>query len=422
MRTTFLLRILSVISLIGLVFFIGCEEDQTPTTVIQGLQLEASHPGKLNAFPILGYMQSGGKLPPQIDGFKTDLIWDAAEPYEIALSPDAQGYAPKVTLRALYDNWYLYILTEWEDKTQDVTPNFWWYGNPGGITEIGVFDTTYTVWVTADSFYKPQRHPVKRPFTAPRWSRWSTAFPAIIKTTTYQASVNIALDKVRTKTWDTTFVGYDTLKFSGAEDGFSFLWNVNVGNFLNCSNLCHGGSRMSTDLNESADVWSWSAYRTNFKKVTDDLALTSTGFTGDSGDSCFVDNLDVAKNLPAFAFKDHPFRNTDVLYDTMAVTYFGTLDWASGNYIPGYKIKNPSLSRADVRAVGTYEDNKWILEVRRKLQTVDIARSRNTDDIQFNPDSDADVSFHLALYNNSRGKNHAFTSTVQVMHFVQLLK
>jgi hypothetical protein len=425
MRTTSLLKIFLTISMIVFTVFICCEED-SPTDAIEGeasIKIEAPEPGKLNVFPILGYMQSGAKLAPEIDGVENDLIWDSAEPLEIQLDADDKGFAPKVTLRALYDNWFIYILAEWEDNTQDITPNFWWYGNPdpNGTTDIAVYDTIYTVWVTADSFYKPQRRPVKIATGPEVWSRWDKEFNFITKTTTYEAQVTVSVDSVFTTTWDSTFVTYDTLHFSGSEDGMSFMWNTNIGNFLNCSNLCHGGETFYADLNEAADVWSWYAYRTNFKEKSDDLSLTNLGFVGDQGDSAFVDNINSDENLPARAFIDHPYRNTDVLYDTATVNYYSSLAWFSGNYIPGYELQDPTDSRADVETIGTHTDGKWILEIKRKLQTRPVNLSTDNSDIQFNPDSDADVDFHLVVYNNARGKNHAYTSTVQVLHFVQLV-
>lgn len=421
MQTASLRKMILAISVLCLVGFLGCEKEENPTQIIQGFEMESPEDGKLNAFPILGYMQDHANLSPLIDGSNSDLIWDSAEPYAVDLQPDENGFAPQVTLRALYDGWFFYLLAEWEDGTKDISPNFWWRGNsdPSKTTNITVQDTIYTVWVTADSSYRPQRRPVKREEPNVAWRRWGTPFHAVIKTTTFQYQVTVSVDSVFTTTWDSSFVSYDTLKISGGEDGLALMWNVNVGNFLKCSNLCHGNAAMSTDLNESADVWSWYSYRTNFKKVADDLSVSNLGFNGDAGDSCYIDNID--GQLPDYAFVDQPLRNADVIYDTTSVNYFGTLDWFSGNYIPGYVLKNPSDERADVRAVATHDGKKWILEMRRRLQT-DELKTTNASDVQFNPDSNADVAFHVALYNNSRGKNHASTNSAHILHFVQLKK
>jgi hypothetical protein len=410
------------ISLLCLVAFLGCEKEENPTEVIQGFELEPTEAGKLNAFPILGYMQDNAYLSPEVDGSNTDLIWDSAEPYTVQLAPDENGFAPEVTFRALYDSWFIYFLIEWEDETRDISPNFWWRGNsdPSKTTNVTVQDTIYTVWVTADSSYRPQRRPVKREEPNVAWRRWGTPFDAVIKTTTFQYQVTVSVDSVFTTIWDSSFVSYDTLKISGGEDGLALMWNVNAANFLKCSNLCHGNTSVSTDLNESADVWSWYSYRTNFKKVCDDLSLSNLGFAGDIGDSCFIDNID--GSLPDYAFVDQPLRNADAIYDTTSVNYYGTLAWFSGNYIPGYVLKTPSDDRADIRAVATHDGKKWELEMKRKLQTRDIKTTIDDSDIQFNPDSNADVAFHLVLYNNSRGKNHALTTSAHILHFVQLKK
>lgn len=425
MRMTSLLKVMLITSLLFIVFFLGCEEEKNPTTVIEGIQMEAPESGKLNAFPILGYMQNSAYRAPKIDGSASEMIWDAAEQYEIQLAADENGNAPNVKLRALYDNWYIYILAEWDDASKDMEPGFWWYGNPdpNGTTDIAINDTIYTVWVTEDSTFMPQRRPVKVATGPESWRRWHTPFDAVTKKTTHQFEVHVSVDSVFSTVWDSVFVTYDTLHISGGEDGLALMWNVNVGNFLNCANLCHDNSHMSTDTDEAADVWFWSSYRTNLKGVSDDLALTGTGFVGDEGDSCFVNNIDTENDLPDFAFIDHPSRNSMVLYDTSSVKYYGSLAWFSGHYIPGYSLYDPTESRADVEAVGSYDtDGKWILEIKRRIHTDDIQMTTDNTDIQFNPESEADVSFHLVVYNNAGGKNHAKTSNVEILHFVQLMK
>jgi|GEM_PF-2305284 len=426
MRTISVLMVMLAIGLIWGMLFLGCEEDSNPVEAVQSTQMEASEAGKLNAFPILGYMQSGAYIAPEIDGSNDDQIWKNTEPFEIQLTPDETGFAPTVTTRALYDNWYIYLMAEWDDEQVDERPNFWWFGNPdpNGTTDIAVYDTIFTIWVTEDSSFKPPRRPVRRAAGPEVWSRWATPFSAITKTMTYISQVNVSVDGVYTTTWDTVEVSYDTLKFSGGEDGLSIMWNVNVGNFLNCSNLCHGDSRMSTDQNEAADVWSWYAYRTNHRKVTDDLALLTEGFVGDEGDSCYTDNIDRSKTppIPAWAYLHQPQKDTLVLYDLRSVKFYTSLPWFSGNHIPGYKLNIPSGSRGDVVAVGRHKDGRWTLEIKRLLHTVDIQTSKDNTDVQFNPNADADVSFHLVAYNNALGKKHAYTGSVQTLHFVQLLR
>jgi len=425
MRTILIFKVLLAISIVFMIFSLACEEEKNPTEIIQGIQVEAVEDGKLNAIPILGYMQDAAYLAPAIDGIKSEAVWDNALAYELPLEPDENGFAPTVTLYALYDNWYLYLLAEWEDPSKDEQPDFWWFGNSDvtGTSDVAIYDTIFTKWVTADSSYKPQRKPVKRALTPQTWSRWSVPFSPVTKTIINRANVDINIDSTEfTTTWDTTYTTWDTLTFSGGEDGLAMMWNINVSNFLNCTNLCHGNSSLSTDQNESADIWAWYAYRTNNKRTADDLALLNTGFVGDDGDSCFWDNTNADGTLPSHSYMFHPDRNADVVYDTTSITYYASLDWFTGNYIPGYILQNPSGNRADVRAVANYNNGKWYLEMSRKLNTADVGNDAATTDIQFNPDSVADVSFHLVVYNNSRGKNHAATTSVQILHFVQLKK
>ncbi|MBN2091533.1 hypothetical protein JW964_18110 [candidate division KSB1 bacterium] len=426
MRTLAAIKTLLVIILISGIFFLACEEDSNPVDVVKGNLMEAPEPGVLNAFPILGYMQSGAMLAPEIDNSKNEIIWDSAEPYEIQLEPDENGFAPTVSIRALYDNWYVYFLVEWDDSTKDDRPGYWWYGNPdpNGTTDIAIYDTIYTVWVTEDSSFKPQRRPVRRATGPQVWSRWNTSFDATIKTTTYLSKVTVSVDSIFTTTWDTVEVSYETIEFSGGEDGLALMWNVNTANFLNCSNLCHNNNQMSTDSDESADVWAWYAYRTNFRDHADDLALLHEGFVGDAGGTPFEDNVNSDANppVPKWAYLHQPQQDTLVLYHLREVNFYPSLPWFSGNYIPGYKVNVPTGSRADVEASGTHEDNGWFLEMRRSLQTDDITKTIDKTDIQFNPSADADMSFHLVVYNNNQGKRHAYTGSVHTLHFIQLLK
>jgi hypothetical protein len=61
--------------------------------------------------------------------------------------------------------------------------------------------------------------------------------------------------------------------------------------------------------------------------------------------------------------------------------------------IPGYLLKNPSVSRADVKASGKYNDGNWQLVLKRALQT------KNDDDVQF--DITKEYPFGAAIMDNS---------------------
>lgn len=374
--------ILFAIASCALVFSVSCDKDQQQTILQSGLMVEDFDPAVLNAYPIMGYLRTGAPTYPILDGKGGDLIWHETLPYEVETTT-ANGAGPTVTLKALYDNYYLFILAEWEDDTKSIHKDFWWFGEPG------MGDTTY---VTSSDY---------------SWHRISSAWEGYVG----------SIDKVRIDTTatppDTTIIyEYEKVEFSGNEDGLAFMFNVNSTNFLNCTNLCHGNS-MKTDANETVDIWYWHAGITNPRNYFDDLYLDSEGFKGDTGNPIFKENI--KDGLPNFATAQGPGANVNVLYDSTAVQYYGTLKWFGSNSIPGWVVQRPSGSRADVRTYANYDGTKWTLEIRRALDTF----VKDGTDIILNPGTDASLEFHLALYNNSSGADHAISSNVHLIRFLQ---
>ena len=152
----------------------------------------------------------------------------------------------------------------------------------------------------------------------------------------------------------------DTSESSQTEDdGFAIMWNQNSADFISCANFCHAANSMSTDINEFADVWKWGALSTDSSGYLDDGFLDDEGFQDDTG-----------------------------------------------------------LSINDIIAKGIYEDGIRILEMKRRLKTV--VEPENSD-VEFNPESNANVDFHLAVFNNSQGIEHAVSQKVHVLHFLQLI-
>lgn len=366
---------------------IACNKDSETTIVNTGFEVEEFEADKLNAYPIIGYMQSGSVTYPVLDGDARDEIWTLTEPYQVQTTADANGFAPTVTLKALYDNYYLFLLATWEDTTESFRKDMWWLGKPDNG------DTTY-----AD----------RKDYT---WHQISSPFKA------YLGTVDKVLIDTTVVPPDTQYVyAYEQIEISGDEDALAIMWNVNSNNFLNCANLCHGGSSMSTDTDEMADVWFWSAARTNPKKYADDRSLQDTGFANDQGDPCFKPNENEGE--PAFANVLDPGSNRSFLYDSTATKYYSTLEWRGGNRIAGYILSWPSGSRADIRAVGKYKEGSWTVEIRRRLDTM----VEDGTDIIFNPDTEANIAFHLAIYDNAHGDNHAISSDTHLLHFLQLKK
>jgi hypothetical protein len=364
-------------------FFTACNKDQTTTVLQSGLKIEPFEKDKLNALPIIGYLKTDAPLYPVVDGDAKEAIWSLTEPFDIQTTADEKGFAPTITMKALYDNYYLFLLATWQDTSQSAQKNIWWYGspNPG--------DTTYAT---------------RKDYT---WTQISAPYYGTLA----------RLQKIRVDTTttppDTQYVyDYSSVKFSGDEDAFAIMFNVNSTNFLNCTNFCHGNT-MRMDTDEMADVWEWGATRTNIKNTADDLSLSDQGFTGDAGIAAY--ELNLKEGHPAFASTLDPGANVPVLVDSAAILFYPQLPWTGGNKIPGYVMHTPAGSRGDLLVKGHFKDGVWTLEMRRELDTL-VADGT---DVILNPDADANLEFHIALYDNAHGSSHATSTGVNLLHFLQ---
>ena len=447
------MRTIQMILIFLVLLFIACEDDKTTTPVEADYIIEDPEPAKLNVYPILGYMETGGDLVPKIDGRATDLIWQDkySPPYEIVTRGGKDGFAPTVTMKALYDNWYLYLLISWEDETKSLQKNTWWVGEPDPQKHsiINVFDSTFTYYSPADTIYSetdtlhmPEDtvsvNKKVRSSVQTDWTVIDKLFTAVIEIVTYK--VDIIVDSIRTPPTieyldGGTSTEYDTIIISGDEDGLAIFWNNNSSN-VSCSEFCHGNS-MAAGFNEILDVWHWRAQMTNafqpknfddieeYLGYADDKFLTNAGLHGDAGDSTCIINSDGL--LPLY-MDYHNSSNTgfnpNYLLDSMWVAIFpftDQLNWQATNTLPGYIRHKPTGSRDDVRAKGGYSEGKWTLEIKRRLSTYsDLAETVFDDtDNQFNPNSDTDIEFLISVFDNAHGQDHATSADVHKIHFLQ---
>jgi len=441
------MRIIPVILIFSLALFIACDEDKTTTPTESGLLIEEPQLDKLNAYPILGYIKSGGNIAPKIDGRGNDYIWQNVMPYSITAVNGKDGFAPTVTIKALYDNWYIYFLVYWEDETKSLEKNTWWFGqsDPTQYTTINLYDSTFiyytppdTIYSDTDTTYFPADtvsvNKKVRDTVHKEWSVISEPFTGIIETITYR--VNVIIDSMQTPPTISYLQGntssdFDTIFVSGDEDGFSMFWENEQTTITSCSNLCHGSS-MATPENQTLDVWQWGALKTNsyslkdfaeiaeFLGYADDKYLTKNGFLGDAGDSTCIPNVnDLFPKYIDYHNSGNTGFNPFYLHDSLWVTtiYFAkTLPWQGTNMLPGFVRHKPTASRDDVRLNGTHDSGVWTLEIKRPLFTEDEV------DIQFNPNTENDYDFYISVFDNSHGSSHAVSEQVHKLHFLQLSK
>lgn len=284
---------------------------------------------------------------PRIDGIPGDAEWGEEISVSLPLVSVDGGGPENAKLRAAYDDEYVYLSVIWQDPTgtESIQKNTWTYDAASGS-----------------------------------WSR------------------------------------------SGDEDRVYVLWNINASDFeRGCTTYCHVGlpswegldTKMGTNNpGEVVDTWHWKAARTNPLDYADDKHwVDPTNADGgetrlsDAGSGFYSTNK--SGDLPLYMQVSDPGTSSPFLFATAAVDFDATADWADGDIIPGYTLKQPSGSRADVTAVGRYNDGVWVVEFMRKLDT------GNSDDAAFAAGND--YAFSLGISDNSgASKNGAPLLTLRL--------
>ncbi len=201
------------------------------------------------------------------------------------------------------------------------------------------------------------------------------------------------------------------------EDGFGLLWDAK-GQFNNfsCSYACHindfgvnkdsfhASNKMRMAQEDSwLDLWNWKAARTAKLGFADDRYLDSEGMHGDVPGELFTENSNAHLNIPDGI---RPFGEGDIpIYDAERLPANEGFH-PPGSVAPGYLIKRPVGGRADVLAVTRYEQGRWVVTLRRALQTGDPY------DVVFVPGDEMGVAFGLALMDHSLYEHYA-SNTVE---------
>jgi hypothetical protein len=204
------------------------------------------------------------------------------------------------------------------------------------------------------------------------------------------------------------------------EDGFGLLWDAN-GQFnkFSCSYACHitdfGVSKANfhasnkmrlAQENTWLDLWNWKAARTASLGFADDRYLDAEGMHGDTPGELFTENSRAfasgSEDIRPFGEGDAPVYDAERLPADEGFRPPGTT-------APGYLLKRPVGDRADVLAVSRYEAGRWIVVLRRALQTGDPR------DVVFVPGDEMGVSFGLALMDHSLYEHYASNTTERLV-------
>lgn len=141
-----------------------------------------------------------------------------------------------------------------------------------------------------------------------------------------------------------------------------------------------------------ADMWHWKAARSNpLGLVHDQMTIIGTDPVAKAFKATATNGREIFIRRPSDA--------GDELYDTKR---YGTREQDT---MPKYVLtENPKGSVTDIHCRGVWQDGKWNLEIRRKLNT------GNPDDIVFAPG--AAVPAGIAVFDHSGDDNHAISDTL----------
>lgn len=337
--------------------------------------------------------------PPTIDG-NIDAKWDDAEVLKTRtvvppqLGPDNvyqnfYGYPGKafnVALRSMYDNDNVYFLVEWDDNTESLDRETWYF-NPA----------------------------------TKRWAQ-ENRYP------TFNASGQL-------------------IRQAFYEDKFAFLWNVNNSvadwNTKTCFASCHTGlgqaagyARHYTNAAaERIDMWHWKRVREGFHETVDDQYQDNTQPNGRKSDpktagSGYADNKQTlnitgtttAVSVPKYVIPgktyyywitkdeiDNGTAKTITAVDDQGVLTYngGTIDpnadtqfqrdgsRSGAKGIPSVFIAKTLGNGGDITGKFKYTGSGWVMEIQRKLKTTD------TENVDVDFSSLADQYFGIAVFENA---------------------
>jgi hypothetical protein len=223
---------------------------------------------------------------------------------------------------------------------------------------------------------------------------------------------NKSMNKKRWK-----FTGGKWTAIKGDEDRLGVVWEINrIDKFATkgCTILCHNEAKNPEDWyyatsspREKADLWHWKAVRSNPVGYTEDGYVIANpskkpeeGRKRDAGsDTKAKSNRTKDKSKPAYM--QNPSKAPSIpgsLLVEGAVKITGKSEFKEGDEIPGYMLNSLwKGSFADVKTKGVWQNGKWTVMMRRKLQT------GNDDDVQFN--TRKTYPFSIAVFDNAHEHN-----------------
>jgi hypothetical protein len=204
------------------------------------------------------------------------------------------------------------------------------------------------------------------------------------------------------------------------EDGFGIIWDIErkYPDFT-CSYACHlddfgvsgqsfrGHNRMKlAQQGPQLDLWNWKAGRTARLAFADDRFIDKDGIQADLPGELFHPNSSVQTRqdevAALFGEGDRPLYDFDGnLVGNQLQTIFSRA--------PGYLTDRPVGDRADVVALSSWQDGRWVVVLRRALKT------GSPRDADFSPGEANAIGFGISLMDNSLYEHYASTVAQQLL-------
>jgi len=253
--------------------------------------------------------------PDQIDL----LPWDTAEPLEIQLT-NGVGFNDGVTkanVSALYNEEYVYMKIEWEDR---------------------IYNRLYRPWIKTDT-------------------GWMHLNPGGSDEKIYNEDKMAIVFPIQ-KNKDFQRYGCSTYCHNNDNNGFGMHW---------------------TPPDSAVDVWHWKSVRMDPMGYMDDkywlgvgeISEDSEGRHGDPGVSGYANNLVEGVSNPIMIPTGIDSIQLGALIQARAGIYTKTAadTLPVGSAVPGTIISETEGDRADIRCHSTYQEGTWTVQIMRKLDT-----------------------------------------------------
>jgi signal transduction histidine kinase len=319
-----------------------------------------------------------------IDGYASEASWASAKDLVIAARDRITGTVD-VTLKALYDENYIYIYATWPDPTENDIRDMWIYSADEG------------------------------------WRRWSEAGNAMAKNEDrllFLWNIDESVEGFNVAGCAITCHGDRHHTNADGERTDTWQWKASTTNPVGLTE----DKYWDNIVEEGTDREAKEAGRHNDEMTTvsysgQDTEARSVGYT-ENTQTVLVNGTTLV--IPKY-YEPNPEDETNANFlfigeiergEAVEITKDTTFE--NGTLVPGYILERPVGSRGDIVSKGVWLDGRWHVELKRALNT------GHHDDVQF--DITKIYRFGAAVCDNTGGfqtygKGHSFDLHVRTLEF-----